>query len=109
MVTKAQPTDAGCWIDGHWGQFGVARLVQIAEENGYTDAGLIDLASRHLAAMGPSTAPDLTDDEHEILSDGADEVEAWLNEHIAPEGYSFGWQDGEFFLQSAEWWQEEAY
>jgi hypothetical protein len=28
----------------------------------------------------------------------ADDAEAWLNDHIAPDGYRFLWNDGEFFL-----------
>ena len=36
----------------------------------------------------------------------ADDAETWLNEHVAPEGYQFGWHDGEFFLWSNEEWEQ---
>ena len=98
--------DAGCWVDGHWGQYAVAHMVNRAEELGYDDAEVISLADRHIASMGRSEDPGLTDDEYGILHDASDDVEAWLNEHVAPEGHYFGWSDGKFFLGSDEWWEE---
>lgn len=100
---RATPADAGCWIDGHWGQYAVARSIQIAASLGYSDAEAIDIAARHLASMGPSTAPEITDDEAECLYSQAgygDSACDWLNDHIAPEGYSFDWWEGEFFLSA---------
>ncbi len=38
--------------------------------------------------------------------DAADEAEVWLNATVAPEGYSFGWSDGEFFLWSDQDWED---
>lgn len=100
---KASPADAGCWIDGHWGQYGVARMVEIAAAHGYGDSEVIDLAARHLGATKwLSDAPELTDDEHEALSWAADEVERWMNDNVAPEGLYFHWEDGEFFLSPAD-------
>ena len=106
-VIKADASAAGCWIDGHWGQYGTARLVELAEAHGYSDAEDIRVAHKHLASMGPSTSPDLTDSEYEYLMDGDDSVTAWLNDHVAPAGHSFGWYDGEYFLWSTETWEEE--
>jgi hypothetical protein len=105
-ITKATPADAGCYVDGHWGQYAVAHMVNRAEEYGYAEAEVIDLADRHIASMGPSDAPGLTDDEHEALSDASDSVEQWLNDNVAPDGYSFGWHDGEFYLWSDEQWED---
>jgi hypothetical protein len=48
----------------------------------------------------------ISDDEHEQLCWTSDDVEAWMNEHVAPEGYSFGWYSGEFFLWSTMQWCE---
>jgi len=106
-IIKATPGDAGCYVDGWWGQYGTARMIRVASSFGYRSAGLITLASKHLDSMGPSTSPGLTDDEYEQLLDASDEVEEWLNANVAPEGYSFGWHDGEFFLQSYGWWEQE--
>ena len=108
IITQATPADAGCWIDGHWGQYGIARLVEIAEGMGYNDAEMIDYASRHLASMARSNTFGITDDEHEALTDSCDDVEVWMNDHLAPEGFAFGWHDGEFFLWSDEDWEAES-
>jgi hypothetical protein len=118
-IKKANPEDAGCYVDGHWGQYAVAHMIQRAEEFGYgtsvhfgsgitpeleAQQEITFLAARHLDSMGPSDAPGITDDEHEMLSDASDDVEAWLNENAAPDGYSFGWWEGEFYLWSTETW-----
>lgn len=104
QVTRADARDAGCWIDGHWGQYAVARMVEIAATHGYSDEEVISLASRKLAHMGPNMGrtdiAELSETEEEILSDAADEVESWMNANVAPEGYYFGWEDGEFFLRA---------
>lgn len=101
----ALPTadDAGCWIDGHWGQYAIARMASIAGAFGFEDASprLMDIVARKLASMGPNGGPDITPDEEEYLFDSADEVEEWLNDNIAPEGYVFAWYEGEFFLTNA--------
>ena len=102
---KVTASDAGCWIDGHWGQYGGARMVAIAAEYGWEDSEAIDLAQRHLAAMQPSDAPSLSDDEYIELSGALDDAEQFLNDYVAPDGYTFGWFDGEFFLWSDEDWQ----
>lgn len=106
MITRLLPSDAGCWIDGHWGQYGVARSVEIASSFGYDDALIIDIAQRKLAAMMPSIAPEISDEDEELLASAADEVTYWLTNNVAPEGYSFDWYEGELFLQSEEWWAE---
>lgn len=102
----AVPADAGCYVDGSWGQYAVAHMVSRAEEFGYDQPEVIALADKHIASMGQSNSEPLTDDEHEILIEASDEVEQWLNDNVAPEGYSFGWHDGEFFLGSTEWRDE---
>jgi hypothetical protein len=108
-IIKAIPADAGCYVDGHWGQYGTAHMVMRATEFGYADAEVIDLAARHLDNMGPSDAEGLTDDEYWTLVDASDEVENWLNDNVAPQGHSFGWYEGEFYLGSEQWWEEETF
>lgn len=103
-IVKATPEDAGCYVTGWWGQYGTAHMIMRAIEFGYDDAEVIDLASRNLAEMAPVTAKifgdpvGITDDEHEVLDYAADEAELWLNDNVAPDGYVFGWVDGEFYL-----------
>jgi hypothetical protein len=110
-IVKATPADAGCYVEGWWGQYAVAHMIQRATEFGYEELQLEALAARHLDQMGGSTPTllELTDTEHEVMQDASDDVESWLNEHAAPEDYSFGWQDGEFFLASDAWWEDDTF
>jgi hypothetical protein len=89
-------------VDGHWGQYALARAVQVAAEFGWEDDEASDLARRHLAAMGPSTEPPLDVDEFERLVDCADDAESWLNEQRPLEGHAWSWNDGEFGLYSLD-------
>lgn len=118
-ITKATPEDEGCYVDGHWGQYATAHMIEVAEEFGYGSAvhfnldsaerdelnaqqAITHLASRKLSSMMPEPSDSLTDEEEEELYEASDSVESWLNEHVAPEGYFFGWHDGEFFLSPVE-------
>ena len=107
---RAAPDNAGCYVDGHWGIYAVAHMVNRAEEWGYGADGdaaeIISLADRHIADMSLRGQDPLSEDEYWALQESSGEVENWLNENIAPEGYYFDWRDGEFFLQSEEWWEE---
>lgn len=105
------PAEAGCWVDGAWGTYAVAHLVERAREVGYDNADVIALAERHMdehrhGGITCECFVPLTVDEYWALQEAADDVEEWLNEHCAPEGFSWGWHDGEFFLQSDAWWAE---
>lgn len=100
-ITRAGLSDVGCWIDGHWGQYGIARMVELAKGYGYADDEVINIAMRHLdECEHPHTDNEISDDEHQNLSDAADEVEAWLNENVASDGFYFEWYEGEFFLRA---------
>lgn len=101
---KASVQHVGCLVDGHWGQYGIARMIEIATDFGYLNAEDVGLARRKLAAMMPSNAPALSDDDEQKLIDAADDVERWLNDNVAQDGHSFGWNDGEFFYMAEEWW-----
>lgn len=104
---KLGEQDTGCYVGGSWGHYAPARMIQRAsEEWGYDDQDVVDLAHKKLQAMMPSSAPALTDAEEDLLIEYANEVEDWLNKNVAADGYFFSWHDGEFFFQSAEWWEE---
>lgn len=83
---KASPDTAGCWVAGDWGQYATGRVIVLASCYGYAPA-----------AYDP--------DDFEQVCEEADAAEAWMNEHVAPEGYSFGWYDGEFFLWADNEWE----
>jgi hypothetical protein len=44
----------------------------------------------------------------ELIYNLSDEAEEWMNDNIAPEGFAFGWHDGEWFLWSIKEWQDVA-
>lgn len=115
MIHKASKADAGCLVSSDWGQYIPARVVEIASSYGYGSDGLagadkvIALADEYLkSGYVPGMGKDFTDDEYDRLVAGAEEAQDWLNYNVAPEGYHFGWYDGEFFLQSDAWWQGES-
>lgn len=102
-IVKATPADVGCWVDGHWGQYGAARVIEIALAHGWDDEGAADLAARRMGSMLPNpTNDDLSENDFEKLLWASDDAERWLNENVAPEGYFFEWFDGEFFLSPGE-------
>lgn len=90
--------DAGCIIAGSLGQYGVVELLSLAVSSGCDIPDVIKYGN-----MDQNEAL-----EYEWIGEVADDAEAWLNENAAPEGYSFGWHDGEFFLWSNEQWGDEA-
>lgn len=90
-------SDAGCWIDGHWGHYGPARLIEIAHNFGYEKDGA--MCQEYLYGDASSL-------KCEFIVEAADEAEAWMNANVAPAGFSFGWHDGEWFLWSDESWEK---
>lgn len=96
-IATAAPGDAGCWIEGSWGHYAAMRLCEIAESLGWP----IDAESKALVA----NYADATSEDSEIVYELADEAEEWMNRHVAPKGYGFGWQDGEFYLWSIGDWE----
>jgi len=90
-ISPALPEpEHGCLVDGHWGQYGVTRLIEIATEFGFP----IDAADA-AEVRKYNAGDDDMDPEH--VYELADSVEQWLNDNIAAEGSYFGWHDGEFF------------
>lgn len=94
-MSKLNTDDTGCWIDGHWGVYASERLVSIAEGFGYLSTLLHGFEIE-------------CPEDYEAWIDEAIEAELFMNQNVAPEGYSFGWFDGEWFLWSEKDW-EEAY
>lgn len=48
----------------------------------------------------------LDDDEDKLIFRWAMDAEDWLNLHVVPADYKFGWHEGSFYLQLDEWWDE---
>lgn len=99
-IKTADATMAGCWIDGHLGQYIYGEIVKIAEEYGYRASASFGQAyDRENGGLDPD---EIIIHESELATD-------WLNEHVAEDGYTFGWSDGEFYYQADAWWQEESW
>lgn len=88
-MEKLTSADAGCWIDGHYGIYATERVLSIAKDLDWPVSGDIDI------------------NDVDQLFDATDEAVDWMNKNVAPEGFSFGWHDGEFFLWSDEEWEED--
>lgn len=101
-------SETGCWIDGHWGQYGISHLFKIATDNEMPtedgDSEIVKAYENGDEEITLSTGE--TVEVHECMVDLADKAEAWLNDNIAEEGYLFGWYDGEFMYWSIESWEE---
>lgn len=91
-MIKASPNEAGCWISGSLGIYAIQELITIAAIHGYITS---------------ESYKNNKDKDSEVEMWEADEAEDWLNDNVAPEGYQFGWADGEFFLMPYMWWMAE--
>lgn len=92
--TELEP---GCYIDGHWGQYGPARLLQMAGEMGWK-SDVLPLAEKKLHSMAMGGTEEITEDEDERIDYAVDFAEEWLNDHMAPEGLYWFWYECEFYL-----------
>lgn len=89
-MTNIQP---GCYVDGHHGHYGIARMIEVAVDIGYPiaedDAQLVADYDAHNA-----------DDGYDF--DGlvwiADRATDWLNDNARLDGHYWEWNDGEFGL-----------
>jgi hypothetical protein len=110
MAEKLVTPDGGpgCYVEGSWGQYGTGRMIQIAVDLGYEvppdDKPYFEA---ELKATQYGREANESADQQEIILSLADLAEKWLNDN-APEGFAWGWEDGEFFFQSLTWWQEQA-
>ena len=97
-ITRATAQDAGCWIDGHWGQYAAVRLCELATAHG----GPAFLSYGVGEAM--DSPVDARDHDGEMWA--ADDALSWMNDHVAPQGFYFDWCEGELFLWSDDDWAE---
>ena len=104
-VVKATADDAGCWVDGVRGWTAPVHMVDIAVARGWPitveDARILEHARDGL--VGASWADGFSG---EAWAEIQDDAEDWLNCHVAPVGFSFGWHDMEFMLWSEASWCE---
>lgn len=115
VLVNGHAVEPGCWVDGHWGQYGPDHLADRAEELGWEPGSWAEdpRAVRNIIETIEEWGYGKYDDVQNVIGalwgltfTGADDIETWLNEHT-DEGYSWGWHDGEFYLWPTETWEEE--
>lgn len=114
-ITKVTADQAGCWLEGSRGWYASSALVRIAESLGMPldddDNALLDAYNSGDTGDITLSTGEVTDPFECVAGQGgmADMAETWLNDNVAPDGYYFGWHDGEFFLWSFAQWDEDSY
>ena len=103
-TVNTHPVEPGCYIAGHWGQYGPDRLADIAEDFGWEpgkwsdDPRAIRDVIDTLELWGHDDAvPSLW----ELHVDAADDIETWLNDRT-PGHHYWMWHDGEFYLSGMD-------
>lgn len=89
--------ETGCWVEGHWGQYGPDRLAEQVESLGWRPDATNDPRAWRVAA---EEADEKGLREHSLWEyhiEAMNDIESWLNEHT-PDGFVWYWHDGEFFL-----------
>lgn len=98
VLVNGHAVEPGCWVDGHWGQYGPDHLADKID-------GIIDLEPlddpRVLRQIAEITEDmgyrDAASAWQEIRSEATDKMTERLNE-VTPDGWTWDWVDGEFFL-----------
>ena len=80
MVERAEPKNAGCWLDNGRGFRLANAIVEEAVAWGYKTSAEYDDVDQD----------EINIDEWEFIQEEADAAETWMNEHVAPKGYYFG-------------------
>jgi len=98
MTDKADASSAGCWFDNGRGWRIAGAIVEEAIAWGYKPT---EEYNRVLKEAEEDSDIDI--DEWEFISDEAQDAEDWMNEHVAPKGYFFGYHPdwGDWGLYSA--------
>lgn len=107
-IVNGHPAETGCYVNGHWGQYGPDRLADQAEAFGWcADGESEDYPNegyqndprywRRVADRHARHGDDREVDAWQAHSEAADAIERWLNDRTE-DGYVWHWHDGEFFL-----------
>lgn len=101
-LVNGQPAELGCYVEGHWGQYGPDRLAEIAEGFGLEFAEETE-DPRYWRAVADRWTDegrdDMAGDAWTMHVEVAESIETWLNNVTTP-GHIWHWHDGEFFLSS---------
>lgn len=113
---RATDADYGCWLDSHRGWHISADLVYMTHRLGMTlDQDDVLILATYDTDYGTDLLTLSTGEEVDpiecVSGQGgmADQATEWLNEHVAPEGAYFGFWEGDFMLQTEQWWEDETW
>ncbi len=99
-IVNGHPADTGCYVEGHWGQYGPDHLYEQALTFGYSSEGYVGgnpIVWREIAEDGVNPLGISVEDAWDLLEQSADDIEQWLNSHTE-DGFVWHWDGGEFFL-----------
>jgi len=96
-TVKGQLVEPGCWVAGHWGQYALDRLAEIAEIFGWQPDTWMDdpRALRKRAELF-----DADNAEHnywDLYHDSDEPILEWLNTHTDDQ-FVWHWWEGELYL-----------
>lgn len=100
VEVKGTTRETGCYVDGHWGNYGLSRMLTVTD--GILGTHFYDDAAKEWALTQDGDAVDENAWDgftFEFLHEIADDAEEALND-ATPNGFGWGWHDGEFFLSA---------
>lgn len=109
LLTTGDEVSTGCWCDSHHGQYvpdhladGVDDIIDIEPLD---DPRIIRQFADALADCGPTSAR-AAEVMWEWHSEATDKMIDRLND-VTPDGWAWGWWEGEIHLQPRCWWRAE--
>jgi hypothetical protein len=117
VLVNGHAVEPGCWVEGHWGQYGPDHLADRATEVGWEPGDWADDPRQirgiitTIETWGYAKSPDVQnviDAMWELRAEAADSIEEWLNDRTDGD-WAWGWHDGEFYLWSTADWEENSW
>jgi hypothetical protein len=95
----------GCIVSSDEGYYMAKRIIEFAQDHGFSlcDDDAVRLRFMYDSECDRATRDDCT---NHVLSTGGilDDAVAHLNREVAPGGTYFDVYEGDFMLQTTEWW-----
>lgn len=103
MLTKDNgetvPLEVGCVFAGQRGHYIGQAVIREAYELGWDNPEALEAADQYDMSYFEETWK-----YGDVWQDLVDEAEKYLNDHTT--GAVWGWWDGEYWLQTTDWWDE---
>lgn len=102
-IKKLTNADAGCIYDSHNGHYIIPFVIGYAHDAGrQTDPFVLFALSEYADNYHDPVFP------NDALIEEHDQAIIWLNQNVAPDGFIFEWNDGDFGLYSVDEYGEWA-